>query len=187
MENPWVYQYTVTCGFILFIFCRQFTSEDPALAPPSSLLRLSPVQARLTEADDSTLTKTLLEPSLSLFVGYWAFFTLRSIGTPGAIDALSSALLSPNETCSLLLKHAVAFVFGQMSDPHFVSRLKVLADEREGEMVRTLRSGGGSWWNRHGRGCCESGPLETTHPGWSGKAVWWRSTYERCVVLLTSN
>ena len=34
------------------------------------------------------------------------------------------------------LKHAVAFVFGQMSDPHSVpALLKVLEDERQGEMV----------------------------------------------------
>ncbi|SRR5258706_15825458 len=38
-ENQWVYQYTVTWGFIYI--CRQFTSEDPAPALPSSLLRPS--------------------------------------------------------------------------------------------------------------------------------------------------
>jgi deoxyhypusine monooxygenase len=83
------------------------------------------------------LTKTLLDPTLSLFVRYRALFTLRNIGTPAAIDALSSAMLSPNEICSPLFKHEVAFVFGQMSDPHSVpALLKVLEDEREEDMVR---------------------------------------------------
>jgi len=119
----------------LFIFCRQFTSEDPAPALPSSLLR--PSSRSYIDADVSTLTKTLLDPSLSLFVRYRALFTLRNIGTPAAIDALSSALLSPNEICSSLFKHEVAFVFSQMSDPHSVPALvKVLEDEREEEMVR---------------------------------------------------
>ena len=35
--------------------------------------------------------------------------------------------------------------------------------------------------------CCESGPLKMTHPGWLGKAVWWRLTCGRYVILLTSN
>ena len=63
---------------------------------------------------------------------------MRSIGTPAAIDA-PSALLSPNAICSPLFKHEVAFVFGQMSDPHSVPALlkvKVLEDKRKEEMVR---------------------------------------------------
>ena len=61
---------------------------------------------------------------------------MRNIGTLSAIDVLSSALLSPNEICSPLFNHEVAFVFGQMSDPHFVpALLVVLEDEREEEMV----------------------------------------------------
>ena len=105
---------------------------------PSSLLRSSsPSSTLYTNTDISALTKTLLDPSLSLFVRYRALFTLRNIGTPTAIDALSSALLSPNEICSPLFKHEVAFVFGQMSDPHSVpALLKALEDEREEEMVR---------------------------------------------------
>ena len=31
--------------------------------------------------------------------------------------------------------------------------------------------------------CCESGPLKTTHPGWSGKAVWWRLTCGRYIII----
>src|SRR5258706_3683160 len=116
-----------------YFICRQFTPEDPAPALPLLLLRLSSrSRTSYTDADVSTRTKTLLDPSLSLFVRYRALFTLRNIGTPAAIDALSSDLLSPNEICSPLFKHAVAFVFGQISD-----LLKVLEDyERDEEMVR---------------------------------------------------
>ena len=123
---------------ILKSICRQFTSEDPAPSLSSSLLRrTSPSGTSYTDADVPALAKTLLDPSLSLFVRYRALFTLRNIGTPAAIDALSSALLSPNEVCSPLFKHEVAFVFGQMSDPHSVPALiKALEDDREAEMVR---------------------------------------------------
>jgi len=133
-----VYQYSASSPNCDCFFCRQFTSEDPAPPLSSSLLRpSSPSSTSYTDADVSALTATLLDPSLSLFVRYRALFTLRNIGTPAAIDALSSALLSPNEICSPLFKHEVAFVFGQMSDPHSVpALLKVLEDEREEEMVR---------------------------------------------------
>jgi hypothetical protein len=174
----------------LFIFCRQFTSEDPAPALPSSLLRPSSRSSTsYIDADVSTLTKTLLDPSLSLFVRYRALFTLRNIGTPAAIDALSSALLSPNEICSPLFKHEVAFVFGQMSDPipsrrcsrslKTRERKKWCATRRRRLLVELPRT--------RSCPCCESGPRKTTHPGWSGKAVWWRLTCGRYVILLTSN
>ena len=92
-ETPLVYQYTVSCGFLfIYLFFRQFTSEDPAPPVPSSLLRaLSPSSTSYTNADVLFLTTTLLDPSLSLFVRYRALFTLRNIGTPAVIDALSSA------------------------------------------------------------------------------------------------
>ena len=49
-----------------FFFGRHFISEDPA---PSSLLRPSSRSSTsYTDADVSTLTKTLLDPSFSLFV-----------------------------------------------------------------------------------------------------------------------
>src|SRR5258706_3955685 len=177
--------------WIYLFICRQFTPEDPAPALPLLLLRLSSrSRTSYTDADVSTRTKTLLDPSLSLFVRYRALFTLRNIGTPAAIDALSSALLSPNEICSPLFKHAVTFVFGQISDPHPVpgcSRsLKIMREtkkwcamKRRRLLVELPRT----------RSCPyrESGPLKTTHSGWSGKAVWWRLTCGRYVVLLTSN
>ena len=161
-----------------FNFCRQFASEDPSPAP--LLLSLRPSSrpsTSYTEADISTLTKTILDPSLSLFVRYRALFTLRNTDTPAAIDALSSALLSPNEICSPLFKQAVVFAFGLISDPRSVpALLKVLEDEREEEMVRheaaeeSLRTGSCP--------CCESGPLKPTRPG---EGLWWRSTCRRYV------
>ncbi len=160
-----------------YFICRRFTPEDPAPALPSSPFDRRPVQeARVTQT-----------PTFRLFR---ALFTLRNIGTPAAIDALSSALLSPNEICSPLFKHAVTFVFGQISDPHPVpgcSRsLKIMREtkkwcamKRRRLLVELPRT----------RSCPyrESGPLKTTHSGWSGKAVWWRLTCGRYVVLLTSN
>ena len=87
----------------LFIFCRQFTSEDPALVLPSSLLRPpSRSSTSYTGANVSTLPKTVFDPSLALFLRYRVLFTLRIISTPAVIDALSSALLSPNEIFSPL-------------------------------------------------------------------------------------
>ena len=165
----------------LFLFCRQFISEDPAPTLPSSLLRPSPRSSTsYLDADVSTLTKILLDPSLSLFVRYRALFTLRNIGTPAAIDALSSALLSPNEICSPLFKHEVAFFFGQISDPHSVpALLKVLGRKRRRLLVELARTTSCP--------CCEGGPLVTTHPGWSGKAVWWRLTCGRYIIRLTSD
>jgi deoxyhypusine monooxygenase len=123
---------------LLTPFYSQFTSEDPAPPLASSLLRrIPPSSTSDADADVPALTTTLLDPSLSLFVRYRALFTLRNTGTPTAIDALSSALLSPDEICSPLLKHEVAFVFGQMSDPHSVpALLKVLENDREAAMVR---------------------------------------------------
>jgi len=35
--------------------------------------------------------------------------------------------------------------------------------------------------------CCGSGPLRTTRPAWSGKAVWWQLTCGRYVILSSSN
>ena len=60
-------------------------------------------------------------------------FRLRDIGTPEAIDALASGFVDR----SALFRHEIAFVFGQMSDPHSKGALlNVLANEKEEGMVR---------------------------------------------------
>ena len=83
----------------LFLFCRQFISEDPAHALPSSLLRPSSRSSTsYIDADVSTLTKTLLDLSLSLFVRYQALFTLRNIS---ALRPRSTRSLQP---CSRRIK-----------------------------------------------------------------------------------
>ncbi|KAF3901487.1 hypothetical protein ABW20_dc0102879 [Dactylellina cionopaga] len=62
-----------------------------------------------------------------------AMFRLRDMGTPEAIDALASGFADP----SALFRHEIAFIFGQMSDPHSKDALlKVLADTKEDGMVR---------------------------------------------------
>jgi len=169
---------SVSLPVALFIFGRQFTSEDPAPVLPSSLLR--PSSRSITsglDADVSTLTKTLLDPSLSLFVRYRALFTLRNIGTPAAIDSLSSALLSPNEICSPLFNHEVAFVFGQMSDPHSVpALLKVLEDEREEERVRHEAA--------EALGGIATDPVLPVLRKWAAKHDALRVVMESCVVAI---
>src|SRR5258706_2342549 len=172
-----------------YFICRQFTPEDPAPALPLLLLRLaSGARTSYTYADVSTRTKTLRDPSLSLFVRYRALFTLRNIGTPAAIDALSSALLSRMKSAlpSLNMRSLLPLARYQTPIPsRGCSRsLKVreakkwCATKRWRLLVELPRT--------RSCPCCESGPPRTTHPGWSGKAVW-RLTCGRYVILLTSN
>jgi len=60
-------------------------------------------------------------------------FALRNVGTPAAIDALADGF---NDD-SALFKHEIAFVFGQLADPHAIpSLLKVLQTSTESDMVR---------------------------------------------------
>lgn len=60
-------------------------------------------------------------------------FSLRNIGTPEAVDALSAGF----SDSSALFKHEIAFIFGQILSPHSVpSLLSVLQDSNEEDMVR---------------------------------------------------
>ncbi|KAF3935726.1 hypothetical protein ABW19_dt0208851 [Dactylella cylindrospora] len=98
-----------------------FASIDPAPPLPSSVTSIPDLQ------------KTLNDQTLTLFHRYRAMFRLRDIGTPPAIDALATGFSDP----SALFRHEVAFIFGQMSDPHSKDALlKVLADTNEDGMVR---------------------------------------------------
>ncbi|KAI0283916.1 armadillo-type protein [Russula aff. rugulosa BPL654] len=66
-------------------------------------------------------------------VVYRAMFALRNIGTPSAVDALAAGFSDD----SVLLKHEIAFVFGQLLSPHSVPALiQVLQDPKEADMVR---------------------------------------------------
>ncbi|KAF8327006.1 armadillo-type protein [Cantharellus anzutake] len=102
---------------------RKFTSIDPA--PPFTTPSTS------TEID--SLKRTLLDVTHSLFDRYRAMFSLRNIGTPEAIDALSAGFLDDNA----LFKHEIAFIMGQLSHPHSIPALvKVLERPDESPMVR---------------------------------------------------
>jgi len=110
----------------------RYTSIDPA--PPSS--RLFSGQPKPEDISESTISKLgsiLLDTQLPLFERYRAMFSLRDIGTPTAVDALSSGFRDD----SVLFKHEIAFVFGQLLSPHSVpSLLKVLQNNTESDMVR---------------------------------------------------
>ncbi|SCU71248.1 deoxyhypusine hydroxylase, putative [Trypanosoma equiperdum] len=73
--------------------------------------------------------------AVSLWLRYQAMFTLRNIGTPEAVAALSRALRQDNT--SALLRHEVAFVLGQLEHPASQpALLDALRDEHEAPMVR---------------------------------------------------
>eukprot|EP01111_Echinosteliopsis_oligospora_P017364 TRINITY_DN748_c0_g1_i1.p1 TRINITY_DN748_c0_g1~~TRINITY_DN748_c0_g1_i1.p1 ORF type:complete len:333 (-),score=121.27 TRINITY_DN748_c0_g1_i1:122-1120(-) len=78
--------------------------------------------------------KTVLTtPSIPIDKRYRALFTLRSITHPLVVDALASALKDP----SALLKHEVAYCFGQMGDQNaFTILCDILKNTNEHPMVR---------------------------------------------------
>jgi len=79
------------------------------------------------------LKDTITNKSLPMAARFRALFTLRNIPNTMAIDALSAALDDP----SVLLKHEVCFVLGQMRDPYSIPILtKVLEDLNEDPIVR---------------------------------------------------
>lgn len=111
---------------------QSYTSIDPA--PPSSkLLSGTPRPEDIDSATIHTLKSTLLDTGLPLFERYRAMFALRNIGTPAAVDALAAGFSDD----SVLFKHEIAFVFGQLLSPHAVpALLEVLQDSSESDMVR---------------------------------------------------
>lgn len=111
---------------------RIFTSIDPA--PPTSKLLAG--TSKPEDASDSSvalLQSTLVDVKRPLFERYRAMFALRNIGTPAAVEALSSGFSDD----SALFKHEIAFVFGQLLSPHSVPALLwVLGNTSESDMVR---------------------------------------------------
>lgn len=104
-----------------------FASVDPA--PPMAEEEVEEQVGRKVEK----ARKVLLDQSVSLWERYRAMFRLRDIGTPEAIDALAAGLDDP----SALFRHEIAFVFGQMSDPHSIPALiKAAGNKNEASMVR---------------------------------------------------
>lgn len=96
-----------------------FGSVDPA--PPSDSIDI--VENMLCLIDEES----------RMFLRMRAVFALRNIGGEEAIEALSRGF----ESKSVLLKHEIAYVMGQMQDSSAVSALcNILSDESEHIMVR---------------------------------------------------
>jgi deoxyhypusine monooxygenase len=102
-----------------------YTSVDPA--PP---LDGKAEEYRARVAD---LRRRLLDPDEPMFQRMRCVFTLRNLGGAEAVEALAAAFADP----SALLRHEVAYVLGQMQDPHAVPYLtEVLRKPMEHVMVR---------------------------------------------------
>lgn len=101
-----------------------FDSVDPA--PPSE------------DSNVPNLRKTLGDENEKMFQRMRALFALRNIGGHDSVDALTAAFSSE----SALLKHEIAYVLGQMQDPHAVpSLIERLSDLSEDVMVRHEAAG----------------------------------------------
>ena len=97
----------------------EFDSVDPA--PPSSERSVADLRTVLCNEDEK------------MFQRMRALFALRNIGGKDSVDALAAAY----ESKSALLKHEIAYVMGQMQDPHAVPHLiERLEDAEEDVMVR---------------------------------------------------
>lgn len=97
----------------------EFDSVDPA--PPSSGRSIADLRAVLCNEDEK------------MFQRMRALFALRNIGGKDSVEALAAAY----ESKSALLKHEIAYVMGQMQDPHAVPHLiERLEDGDEDVMVR---------------------------------------------------
>lgn len=83
--------------------------------------------------DVAALKKLLNDQNAPLFQRYRAIFRLRDIDTDEACEALASSFNDP----SALLKHEVAYVFGQIGNPIAVPHLTEVIDrDNEAPMVR---------------------------------------------------
>ena len=97
----------------------EFDSVDPA--PPSNERSVADLRTVLCNEDEK------------MFQRMRALFALRNIGGKDSVEALAAAY----ESKSALLKHEIAYVMGQMQDPHAVPHLiERLEDAEEDVMVR---------------------------------------------------
>lgn len=103
--------------------------EKPEISPFDSVDPAPPSQ----ESNITNLSNTLSDENEKMFQRMRALFALRNIGGHESVDALTNAFNSE----SALLKHEIAYVLGQMQDPHAVpSLIERLADKSEDVMVR---------------------------------------------------
>lgn len=85
------------------------------------------------ETSIKKLQEQLMNKSLSLFERYRAMFKLRDINTKEAIQALATGFADD----SPVFRHEIAFVFGQLGNPHSVpSLVEMLKKDDEHSMVR---------------------------------------------------
>ncbi|DAC64230.1 TPA: hypothetical protein HA324_07105 [Candidatus Thalassarchaeaceae archaeon] len=103
--------------------------EKPEISPFDSVDPAPPSQ----ESNITNLSNTLSDENEKMFQRMRALFALRNIGGHESVDALTNAFNSE----SALLKHEIAYVLGQMQDPHAVpSLIDRLSDTTEDVMVR---------------------------------------------------
>ena len=103
--------------------------EKPEISPFDSVDPAPPSQ----ESNITNLSNTLSNENEKMFQRMRALFALRNIGGHESVDALTNAFSSE----SALLKHEIAYVLGQMQDPHAVpSLIDRLSDATEDVMVR---------------------------------------------------
>ena len=103
--------------------------EKPEISPIESVDPAPPSQ----ESNITNLSNTLSDENEKMFQRMRALFALRNIGGHESVDALTNAFSSE----SALLKHEIAYVLGQMQDPHAVpSLIDRLSDATEDVMVR---------------------------------------------------
>lgn len=104
---------------------QQFMSIDPA--PPSANVE-----------GTTALGDILRDKSRSLFDRYRAMFALRNLNCRDSVNELGRALLAyQGDEESALLKHEIAYVFGQMQQESSLPFLKaVLQDTKQHYMVR---------------------------------------------------
>lgn len=82
------------------------------------------------------LANICCDEKASLFDRYRALFTLRNVKTPAAVEAICRSLFGSPDN-SVLYKHEVAFVLGQLQMSEATTALaKKLADLDENEIVR---------------------------------------------------
>ena len=102
--------------------------EKPEISPFDSVDPAPPSQ----ESNITNLSNTLSDENEKMFQRMRALFALRNIGGHESVDALTNAFNSE----SALLKHEIAYVLGQMQDPHAVpSLIDRLSDTTEDVMV----------------------------------------------------
>lgn len=87
----------------------------------------------MTREEEGKLGDVLRDETASLAKRFRALFALRNVSTDESVDEISKAF----STESVLLKHELAYVLGQMANPRALGALKdVLENGKEDEIAR---------------------------------------------------